>query len=156
MLEQLKEIVGKVIYSKKFLLVIFMAALLTGLAFFIYNYYVAPRLNPTFVENKELMKEGGDDDINEVDIYYFFTEWCPYCKKARPIWDNLKEQYNNKPFNGKTLNFKEVDCEKNEKLADQFNIEGYPTIKLVKGNQVVDYDAKPDAESLKEFLQTSV
>ena len=133
-----------------------MAALLTGLAFFIYNYYVAPRLNPTFVENKELMKKGSDDDGNEADIYYFFTEWCPYCKKARPIWDNLKEQYNNKLFNGKTLNFKEVDCEKNEKLADQFNIEGYPTIKLVKGNQVVDYDAKPDAESLKEFLQTSV
>ena len=155
MLEQLKEMVSNIVYSKKFLLVIFMAALLTVLAFFIYNYYVAPRLNPTFVENKELM--GVDSmDINEVDIYYFFTEWCPHCKKARPIWDNLKEQYNDKIFNGKTLHFKEVNCEENEKIADQFNIEGYPTIKLVKGNQVVDYDAKPDAASLKEFLQTSV
>ena len=116
MLEQLKEIISNIVYSKKFLIVIFMAALLTGLAFFIYNYYVAPRLNPAFVENKELMKKSdNNDDVNEVDIYYFFTEWCPYCKKARPIWDNLKEQYNNKPFNGKTLNFKEVDCEKNEK-----------------------------------------
>ena len=52
MLEQLMEMKSNVVYSKKFLLVIFMAALLTGLAFFIYNYYVAPRLNPTFVENK--------------------------------------------------------------------------------------------------------
>lgn len=154
MLEQLKEMLSNLIYNKKFLIVVFVAALLTGIAFFIYNYYVAPRLNPSFVENKELVS--ASDDITEIDIYYFFTEWCPYCKKERPIWDNLKEQYNEKLFNGKTLNFKEVDCEKNEQLADRFNIEGYPTIKLVKGNQVVDYDAKPDAESLKEFLQTSV
>ena len=154
MLEQLKEMLSNLIYNKKFLIVVFVAALLTGIAFFIYNYYVAPRLNPSFVENKELVS--ASNDITEVDIYYFFTEWCPYCKKARPIWDNLKEQYNEKLFNGKTLNFKEVDCEKNEQLADRFNIEGYPTIKLVKGNQVVDYDAKPDAESLQEFLQTSV
>ena len=154
MLEQLKEMLSNLIYNKKFLIVVFVAALLTGIAFFIYNYYVAPRLNPSFVENKELVS--ASNDITEVDIYYFFTEWCPYCKKARPIWDNLKEQYNEKLFNGKTLNFKEVDCEKNEQMADRFNIEGYPTIKLVKGNQVVDYDAKPDAESLKEFLQTSV
>jgi endoplasmic reticulum resident protein 44 len=154
MLEQLKEMLSNLIYNKKFLIVVFVAALLTGIAFFIYNYYVAPRLNPSFVENKELVS--ASDDITEIDIYYFFTEWCPYCKKARPIWDNLKEQYNEKLFNGKTLNFKEVDCEKNEQMADRFNIEGYPTIKLVKGNQVVDYDAKPDAESLKEFLQTSV
>ena len=154
MLEQLKEMLSNLIYNKKFLIVVFVAALLTGIAFFIYNYYVAPRLNPSFVENKELVS--ASDDITEIDIYYFFTEWCPYCKKARPIWDNLKEQYNEKLFNGKTLNFKEVDCEKNEQMADRFNIEGYPTIKLVKGNQVVDYDAKPDAESLQEFLQTSV
>ena len=59
-------------------------------------------------------------------------------------------------LNGKTLNFKEVDCEKNESKADQFNIEGYPTIKLVKGNQVIDYDAKPEMKSLTEFLKTSV
>ncbi len=155
MFENLKETLSKVIYNKKFLLVIGFAALLTVFAFLMYNYYIAPRLNPTFVENKELMHEKSTD-VTDVEIFYFFTTWCPHCKKARPIWDKLKEQYNNKPFNGKTLTFTEVDCEKNEKLADQFHIEGYPTIKLVKGNQVVDYDAKPDDESLRQFLQTSV
>ena len=68
MLEQLKEMISNVVYSKKFLLVIFMAALLTGLAFFIYNYYVAPRLNPTFVENKELMKEGDTVDASSAQL----------------------------------------------------------------------------------------
>ena len=152
-LESLKESVSNIVYSKKFFMVILAAALLTGLAFYFYNFYVAPRLSPAFVENKELI---GSKESTNVEVYYFFTEWCPYCKKARPIWDKLKSQFNNKTLNGKTLSFKEVDCEKDEKLADQFNIEGYPTIKLVKGNQVVDYDAKPDSKSLTEFLNTSV
>ena len=155
MFENLRENIGNIIYSKKFIIVICVAALLTGVAFYFYNFYVAPRLNPTFVENKELTSVDSAD-VTNVDVYYFFTKWCPYCKKARPIWDNLKEEYNNKTLNGKTLSFKEVDCEKDEALADQFNIEGYPTIKLIKGNQVVDYDAKPDEKSLREFLNTSV
>jgi thiol-disulfide isomerase/thioredoxin len=155
MFENLRENIGNIIYSKKFIIVICVAALLTGVAFYFYNFYVAPRLNPTFVENKELTSVDSGD-ITSVDVYYFFTNWCPYCKKARPIWDNLKEEYNNKTLNGKILTFKEVDCEKDEALADQFNIEGYPTIKLIKGNQVVDYDAKPDEKSLREFLNTSV
>ena len=58
-------------------------------------------------------------------------------------------------MNGKTLYFKEIDCDKDEKLADQYNIEGYPTIKMIKGDQVVDYDAKPTEKSLTQFLTTS-
>jgi hypothetical protein len=37
-------------------------------------------------------------------------------------------------------------------MVDQYKIEGYPTIKLVKGNQVVDFDAKPTQQSLTQFL----
>jgi len=155
MLESIKETVSNIIYNKKFILIILFAALLTGVAFYFYSYYVAPRLNPSFVENKEFITVP-EEDAKSAEVYYFFTEWCPYCKKARPVWDSLKEQYNNKILNGKTLYFKEVDCEKNESKADQFNIEGYPTIKLVKGNQVIDYDAKPEMKSLTEFLKTSV
>jgi thioredoxin-like negative regulator of GroEL len=39
-------------------------------------------------------------------------------------------------------------------LADKFKIEGFPTIKLVKDGQVIEYDAKPDKDRIKEFLET--
>ena len=41
-------------------------------------------------------------------------------------------------------------------MADQYKVEGYPTIKLVKGNQVIEYDAKPSIEHLTEFLNSTL
>ena len=37
-----------------------------------------------------------------------------------------------------------------------YKIEGYPTIKLVKDNQIIDYDAKPTKATLTQFLNTVV
>jgi len=156
MLESLRETVKNIVYSKKFIGVMLLAGLLTAIAFYFYNSYVAPRLNPSFVTNKELQTaSAADSGVNDIDVLFFYTDWCPFCKKARPAWDKIKEKYNEKPLNGKTLFFKEINCEKEEKLADQYNIEGYPTIKMIKGDEVVDYDAKPTEKSLTEFLNTS-
>ena len=59
-------------------------------------------------------------------------------------------------FHGVTINFIEVDCDKDTALAEKFNVQGYPTIKLVRGNQVIEYDAKPNKDNLMEFLNTSL
>ena len=154
MFENLKENAKNLVYNKKFIIIVCLAALFTGVAFYFYSSYVAPRLDPSFATNKEFIPKG--DDVHEVEVLFFYTTWCPYCKKARPAWDGMKKMYDNKVFNGKTIYFKEIDCEKNEKLADQYSVEGYPTIKLVKGDQVVDFDAKPTQESLTEFFKTSI
>jgi hypothetical protein len=37
---------------------------------------------------------------------------------------------------------------------DQYTIEGFPTIKLLKDGQVIDFDAKPTKDSLTQFLNT--
>ena len=65
----------------------------------------------------------------------------------------FKSNYaNGQKINGYTINFIEVDCDANEALATKFKIEGYPTIKLMKGNQIIEFDAKPDETSLQQFL----
>ena len=35
---------------------------------------------------------------------------------------------------------------------DRYNVEGYPTIKMLYGNQVIDFDAKITTYSLEKFL----
>ena len=38
--------------------------------------------------------------------------------------------------------------------AIKYNVEGFPTIKLLKDGQVIEYDAKPTKETLTQFLNT--
>ena len=73
-----------------------------------------------------------------------------------PAWKSFKEEIGNKKVKDYTVNFFEVDCDKDTTLANKFNIEGYPTIKLVNGNQIIEYDAKTDKEILMQFITTSL
>ena len=59
-------------------------------------------------------------------------------------------------FKGYRINFIEVDCDKDKATADKFNVQGYPTIKLVKGNRITDFDARPSKDTLIEFLNSSL
>jgi hypothetical protein len=67
-------------------------------------------------------------------------------------------QYENKTINGYKVIFTEVNCSEEtaevDKMMNQYNVEGYPTIKMVKDGQVIEYDAKPSKETLTKFLNT--
>ena len=89
-------------------------------------------------------------------ILHFWATWCPYCKKARPEWNKFKSMYENKTIKGHKLEFVEIDCDKDEATATQFKVESYPTIKLVKGGSIIEYDAKPKFETLKVFVESSL
>ena len=138
------------------LVVIFLAV-----AFYVYNTYIAPKINPDFVPNREFKSEG---EIKEATLYFFKVDWCPYSKKALPIWNKIVKQFDGKEINNIKLNLKSIDGEKDEKLLESFEseylapsnkkIDGYPSIWMVKGDDVVEYDAKPSIESLKEFINS--
>ena len=72
----------------------------------------------------------------------------------------MKAEYENKTINGYKIVFTEIDCSEEsaevEKLMNQYSIEGYPTIKLLKDGQIIEYDAKPSKEILVKFLNTAL
>lgn len=139
--------------SVKRVLILVTIVLLIGVAIYSYRKYILPQLNPTYVENREFQKEGAN---KEAELMMFGVSWCPHCKKAKPIWDGLKQKYHGKEINNTTVYFKYIDCEKNQELADKYKIEGYPTIKLVKDNEIIEFDAKPREESLTQFLHSTL
>lgn len=145
--------------SKKFLIIIVLISLFLGAAFYVYNNYIAPRLNPKFVSNREFTQQ---ETVNNTELYFMFAEWCPYSKKVMPIWDKLKEKYNRKKVNNYVVIFKELDGDKNEKEVDDFSkrfnkkIDGFPTIILIKQNEVIEFDAEPTEENLTAFIQKTL
>ena len=151
-MESIQNIISSITGNKNVMLILLVSAILIGVAVYVYINYIQPRLNPKYVENKEILQQ----ENNEAELYYFYTNWCPYCKKAKPEWEQLKNEFENKPINGTIVYFREIDCEKDEETANQFNVEGYPTIKLVTNGKIIEYDAKPNYETLVEFLHTSL
>lgn len=127
--------------------------LLIALAIFGYYKYTE---RPQYVDNKEFNHKNSSPST-PIDIYFFHVDWCPHCKKAEPVWIEIE---NSMPkVNGRTIRYHKINCEKAEEngpqMADKYNVTSYPTIKMVKDKQTIEYDAKPEVETLKQFIRTA-
>jgi thiol-disulfide isomerase/thioredoxin len=136
--------------------------ILAVIGYIVYKSYIEPAMNPSYKANREQVPVGSADNSNgkEAEIMLFYTDWCPHCKTAKPEWEQVKAEYNGKQIHGYTIIFTEVNCTNDspdvEKMMNTYKIEGYPTIKLLKDNQIIDYDAKPSKATLTQFLNTVV
>lgn len=91
-------------------------------------------------------------------VYFFHVDWCPHCKKALPEWKNFVSKYDNKEINGYRIKCVEKDCTKETsditELINRYNIDSYPTIKLIKDSTTIDFESKITASSLEKFVNT--
>ena len=133
---------------------IIIGLVLVFLAYYTYKQYAD---KTTFHANRENIPK--DQNSNKTaTLMLFYVDWCPHCKTAKPEWDTLKSEYEGKTINGYNLSFIEYNCTNESaetaELMDKYSIEGYPTIKLVKDNQIIEYDAKPTKSTMEQFLNT--
>uniref|UniRef100_A0A6C0H8V5 Thioredoxin domain-containing protein n=1 Tax=viral metagenome TaxID=1070528 RepID=A0A6C0H8V5_9ZZZZ len=149
-LNKLKELTCKM--NIKNILIIFLAIVLIIVIYYIYTKYFSNGFGRT-IENME-----NQTSDKTAELMLFHVDWCPHCKTAKPEWDQVKAEYENKSINGYKVMFNEINCTDETsdkvKMIETYKIEGYPTIKLVKDNQVIDFDAKPTKETLTKFLNT--
>jgi thiol-disulfide isomerase/thioredoxin len=95
------------------------------------------------------------DATRIVNLMLFYVDWCPHSKSAISEWELLKEEYNGKNVNGYTIMFEEYNCTReNENLISKYNIKGFPTIKLIKNDQIFEYiePSKPTKNTMEQFL----
>ena len=55
------------LFNKKFLIIMVIVVIFLAIAFYVYNTYVAPRINPDFVPNREF----DDGEIKDATLYFF-------------------------------------------------------------------------------------
>ena len=141
--------------NKGTVLIILFILVLLGIS--LYYYFTLGRANTSFNHNSE-HKQVDSKNNSQAELILFTVDWCPHCKKAQPIWNELKAEYEDKTINGYTILFTEVNCTNEspevEKMINKYKIEGYPTIKLLKDGNVIEYDAKPNKSTLVQFLNT--
>jgi thiol-disulfide isomerase/thioredoxin len=106
------------------------------------------------VANDSLLSDG-----SQAVIYFFHADWCPHCKKAEPEWESFKKANDGKEINGHTINCVNIDCTNEDdaettEYINKFNIDSYPTIKLIKDGKTIEFDSRITATSLEGFLNT--
>jgi thiol-disulfide isomerase/thioredoxin len=139
------------------MMVMFVAFL--GLLYYLYKKY---GLKIKILEKFTSNGEGGttEDSDKEAELMLFYVDWCPHCKTAKPEWNNLKAdiESNANLINGYKVILTEYNCttESDEitQLTQKYKIEGYPTIKLLKDGQIIEFDAKPTKDTLRQFLES--
>lgn len=149
--------------KKMFFWMLLLVILLIGVAMYVYSTSKSSKNQLTDIPN-------ANGRSGEVVVMIFTVDWCPHCKKAKDPWNTFVEGYHNKTFNNYTVkcveyNLSEVnesDANAKQKYdiaksaSEKYKVEGYPTIKMVKDGQVIEFDAKVTTYSLQKFLEDMV
>ena len=108
-------------------------------------------LNEKFDENKSLNKK----------IILYHTNWCGYCKRFIPTWEELKLEAELSDI----VNFIDIDMSSQEKkingdldsddlnIVNNAEIQGFPTIKLLHNGKLIDYNGKREKMDIIDFIK---
>ena len=164
--------------NMKFVIIILLVILLIMIMMYLYNKYFSK--SPSYVANREFIKTSKSDkplpphpphDEKPKKYAYlklFCVKWCPYCNKLLQsgVYDEFYKENYKKEINGYTLLINKLDCtDENDpimqKAISDYNITGFPTIKLEKDGKnnpddAIDFDADPTLENLNKFVHTAL
>ena len=108
--------------------------------------------------NLNNLNEKPNPDANQVILVLFYVDWCPHCVSTKPEFAKVVKQMNNQNVNGKNVKVHSCNCEGSQveqEVAKENNIQGYPTIKLIKNSEVLDYNGARNSEEIMEFLKSN-
>lgn len=104
-----------------------------------------------------------DDSSSGSDyrLLFFYANWCPHCKAAKPQMEQVKTELEKGPVNGKTVKLVNYDCTEPspemEAIMDKYQISSYPTILLVSSDgNVTPFENKPTKDAVMNFLNSKV
>ena len=138
---------------------------LTLLAYYGYTWYTRPQmmmLPPSPQRGMEQPPQhngagleeqmnGGGEDAVVCTMYY--VDWCKFCKKAKPEWAKLEQEYHGKTVNGKKILIVKINCEENPEVAEKEQIQGYPTFKFNSNGKYYDYPDEPTFDKFRVFIE---
>jgi len=99
----------------------------------------------------ELTPETYDEaTAGKVVFLKMFAPWCGHCKKMKPDWDKLMDEFKDSD----TQLIADVDCTAEGKpICDANGVKGFPSLKFGDPSDLQDYQKGRDFASLKKFIE---
>jgi thiol-disulfide isomerase/thioredoxin len=152
----LSELVQRFISPYYYYIVAIIVAVIFG---FIAKYAYDNYYNEKMTDKKKFSDvANANTSDNEVIVLFFHADWCPHCKTAKPEWVKFKGEYDGKGVNGYTVVCKDINC--TEETSDvtnainEYQIDSYPTVKMLKDGQKIEFDSKITQYTLEQFVTT--
>jgi len=97
--------------------------------------------------NKNKTITGGNKKETTFILYY--VDWCPHCKTIKPEWAKLE-----KDIEFKDVLITKINCEENESIVKELDIEGFPTILFTQNGNIEPYNGGREYSDFKNFLKS--
>ncbi|KAF2144485.1 uncharacterized protein K452DRAFT_142528 [Aplosporella prunicola CBS 121167] len=98
----------------------------------------------------ELSKDTFTDFVNTNDLVLaeFFAPWCGHCKALAPEYEEAATQ-----LKEKNIKLAKVDCTAQTELCQSFGVEGYPTLKVFRGEDSPSpYTGQRKADAIVSYM----
>lgn len=83
---------------------------------------------------------------NKTCIFYFSMKGCPYCDSFSSTWKTINKKY-------PRIDMFNIEREKEPTLIKELDITSFPTIKLLNGNSIIDYEYERSLNIFDTFLR---
>ena len=75
----------------------------------------------------------------------FYAPWCHHCQALAPSWEQMAKDVEGK------LNIGEVDCDAQRALCKENGVKYYPTLKLMRGPETIEYQGLRGVQDITTF-----
>jgi len=81
-------------------------------------------------------------------LVWFYAPWCKHCKQLEPEMEGAANE-----LEGWGVTIAKVDGTREKELADQYNVAGWPTLKMFRKGRVYEYNGPREKQNIIDFMK---